>query len=989
MREQREYLIEILQRDYSGYADTLYPTGDVLVITQGSMDANELDPIKSSEATLSLLCIEDGDPYMSLFTTDPLAYKLRVRRNIAVAAKERYINEWEGYLSVGTYSQEYRNAPYRVSLKAVDGLATLKDIPYLDAEGKRYKHIRTLGEIITDILGRISNLTIQYNVGDVIIAPEQESSAMDMIEVDSQALYVSFGDDGDSAPSCYDVLKSILTTLQLQLFQGYGAWRIRSIASLTSPMANRYEDPLINNGGDLIPIYSDDGDDTGVSTAATLSLCAPYSEIVVERPELAEDKDLLDSSRALFPSSWSPCFGRTKLTTAYWKDRLRLLARIANGEDTTDIGAGYFPSLIFNRSVTSSLTLSFDCYNISQRDESIRVGLLAYRATDNIGDLITRSNDLLIVDMPLWYWDDEDKRWVPVYEGIYNWADGGPHTAYPLTPMWQTVELKAALKKISFNAPTPESYAVKQEVSITADNLDVDTSEGFRVAMLFVGVADEMGVLPTIELRNPVMSSKIMGEAVEDISFDKAKVARYGMGSITYAQHFGDAWIIPTPGLGYKAPLINKYTGDVLRGLVTPMQRPLLADNVLNNIRTLRGSVARQIDGEVYVKTSLDLNARWQGRDNRIYYTNYIRRHLRRGLYTVQLREIPREKELKYIPIRDVSTRVGLDTSMYFTVDDGLAVYRLDLQSGGIHEVASSPDDRALFTLNEGQRCVSVISDNVREDGSIDYALVAYDSDGNELSRIDITAELFDALDFGNFGEHTNSMVQGFARSARYDSNVKLWTLANGRAMVTFVLILNSLGEVVVAKGYGDGYILGEAPSLILIPNGFICSTLLNGITRHYWHSNAHHKDGNVEIISTPMDKVYAVNEHFIAFEAEGAIKVCQRTDLLLGFDNTPLLELDSSQYAFVAMNNALVVMYGPDSVEVYDARTGRVINLGEAVPSWLSGNSVCKLTTVGNGSQIEVNRIFLGDGEGYAIYVTSDGEYYVTRDGEYYLTMK
>lgn len=988
MREQREYLIEILQRDYSGYADTLYPTGDVLVITQGSMDANELDPIKSSEATLSLLCIEDGDSYMSLFTTDPLEYKLRVRRKIAVAAKERYINEWEGYLSVGTYSQEYRNAPYRVSIKAVDGLATLKDIPYLDAEGKRYTHIRTLGEIITDILGRISNLTIQYNVGDVIIAPEQESSAMEMIEVDSQALYVSFGDDGDSAPSCYDVLKSILTTLQLQLFQGYGAWRIRSIASLTSPMANRYEDPLINNGGDLIPIYSDAGDDTGVSTAATLSLCAPYSEIVVERPDLSEDKDLLDSSRALFPSSWSPCFGRTKLTTAYWKDRLRLWARIANGEDTTDIGVGYFPSLIFNRSVTSSLTLSFDCYNISQRDKSIRVGLLAYRATDNIGDLITRSNDLLIVDMPLWYWDDEDKRWVPVYEGLYNWADGGPATAYPLTPMWQTVELQAALKKISFNAPTPESYAVKQEVSITADNLDVDTSEGFRIAMLFVGVADdydEMGVLPTIELRNPVMSSKIMGEAVEDISFDKAKVARYGMGSITYAQHFGDAWIIPTPGLGYKAPLINKYTGDVLRGLVTPMQRPLLADNALNNIRTLRGAVARQIDGEIYVKTSIDLNARWQGRDGRIYYTNYIRRHLRRGLYTVQLREMPRAKELRYIPVRDVSTMIGLDTSMYFTVDSGLSVWRLDLRSGETHEVGTSLDDRALFTLNEGQCCVSVINDYVANDGTIGYTIVAYDTDGRELSRIDNIVELLNVFNT----RLSVAEVDNLARSARYDSNAQLWTVINNGGSITFALIINSLGEVVVAKGYGVGYIPSGYTGHILIPNGFICRIVTNGVVSHYWHSNSHHKDGDVELITTPMDRVYAVNEHFIAFEAEGTIKVCQRTDLLLGFDKTPLLELDSSQYAFVAMNNALVVMYGPDSVEVYDARTGRVINLGEAVPSWLSGNSVCKLTTVGDGSQIEVNRIFLGDGEGYAIYVTSNGEYYVTRDGEYYLTMK
>ena len=88
-------------------------------------------------------------------------------------------------------------------------------------------------------------------------------------------------------------------------------------------------------------------------------------------------------------------------------------------------------------------------------------------------------------------------------------------------------------------------------------------------------------------------------------------------------------------------------------------------------------------------------------------------------------------------------------------------------------------------------------------------------------------------------------------------------------------------------------------------------------------------------------------------------------------------------------MNNALVVVYGADSVEVYDARTGRVVHLGDAVPSWLSGDLVCRLTTVGNGSQVEVNRILLGDGEGYAVYTTSDSEQYVTCDDELYLTIK
>ena len=990
MRERREYIIDILQRNYAGEVGELHPTGDAVVITQGQMDANELDTIKASEATLSLLCIEDGDPYMSLFTTDALEYKLRIRRVIHELSKERIVPEWEGYLSAGTYAQDYRNPPYHVTLRAVDGLALLKDMPYVDGDSNRYSGIRPLGEIVQDLLSRISDMPIAYSRGDVICEPEQEVSSMTSLAIDSQALYSALATNNNTTPTCYEVLNAILSTLQLQLFQGYGKWHIRSIVSLISPMALRDEDPEVNNGGEVMPIYSDADDDTGVSVAATLSLCAPYSKLKVSRPELEAEKNNYDYQQALHPTSWVGCFGATKLTTAYWEDRLRMYVSIAQKEKTADIGAAYLPNVVVSKSPTTSLSMSFDIYNLTRRNKSVRVGLIAYLASDNIYDGVFKpSSKYLQMLIPTWFWDVTNKKWVRNGNGIYSWGGLSNYPSYPLDNMWSTIQLEAAKHSIRLGVPTPESYAVKQELNIIADNLDIATTADIKIAMLIVGVADdndEQGRIPMLELRNPSMTFASTTSVAEDIAFSSGEVAGYGIEDITYQQHFADAWVIPTPGSVYQAPLL-KASGDVVRGLITPTQRPLLADNALASMRTLRGSVARQLDGEVYVKSSLDLNARWCDREHRQYYTNYIRRHLRRGVCTVQLREIPRKVDYIYVPLDTLSSPIGLDTAAYFLMDNGLDIVRVDLMTGKDSVIQQTSHDRGWLTMNEGQCCVSVISDDVYDDGTIGYSLRAYDTNGKVLSTIDDVSELWQAYGYTLSTTDANT----FARSARYDANVQIWVLVSSVSKTTMVMLVNNLGEL-VAIDRSRVNSRTSCTGFILMPNGFIYRAAPSNVY-NWWHSNSKHLDAVVEEMTTSVDQVLAVNELFIAFVDDEQIKVCRRTDLELGFDDVPLVAYDKSVHEWVAMNNALVVVRDvtTSTIHVYDVRTGRSVEFSSPKESavLLAGDMIYYVQRVGQSSRITGQQILLGDGVGYAAYITSDGNNYVTADGELYLVTK
>lgn len=967
MRDCYKYKVRILEKDYMGDADVLYPTGDFLSVTYGAMDDGELVAFKPSEARLSLLCKEDGDPYVSLFTTDPMRYKLEIYREVSLGNSRC---EWVGYLTAGTYAQDYANPPYRISLRATDGIALLKNIEYLDTDGKRYEGISTIAEIVKNILSRISSSRIVYDIYDNIVVPEQNAPSAYRIAIDAKSIYAAVG--AGKTPSCYDVLDNILTTLQLQLFQSEAVWHIRSVASLTT------------RNEDILPIYSDAADGEGMSVAATMSLCAPYRNLKVERPELVNEEYASDAEQLLKPWMWYRAFSGVQLHAKAFKDRLRLKSSVAKKKAHKDMGAAFVCSTTFSPSKLMSLTVGFDAYNVNTSNESVRVGLVAFAAGADLDKYLLSQGDKdgFYVGLPLWYWNVSESKWVKL-SGSYRW-DTGYGRDYPLGNMWVTETLEAAKKDVVFEIPTPAEQLVKQEISITADNLEIDAEHSLRFALFVVGGADESS-LPPVELRNPVISLKSTANIVGDVDFGEARICEAGLGDQTYIQTFVDSWVAQRPGLIYEAPLLDADTGTALHGLIVPLQRPLIADAAVANTRLLRSNVLRQLDGEVYAQNKhIDLNTKWCDREGRRYYTNYISKSFKRGLCSVQLRELGAPVDQLVVNTVGLANPVALDTSVYM-VRDNEDVIRIDLMTGKWRIVESVKYDRGTLTLHAGQRCACVISDTEWSDGSKGYSLTAYDTDGNVLSYIEDVTDLF----VNDFGSNANT-IAALARSAMFDANVNTWVLIASTVSIklnTRIMIVSAAGELIATTEYTEAMRSGPVDA-ISIPNGFVYRTNDGS----WWHSNSEHVDAVVEALD--INSIKAVNEHFIAT----INKVFRRTDLLFGYDSTPLAEFSKYEFEFVGMNNALVVYrYKTPSVSgdlhVYDARTGRMVTIEVPADSiyWLSGDAIYFATQpLGDpNTYVTARRIMIGDGVGYAAYVTSDNMTYTTLEGKTYLTTK
>lgn len=985
MRDNHEYIISILERDYTGEVHKLHPTGDVLTITQGQRGASELTPFRTSEAELTLLCLEDGSPYISLFSTDPTRHILRVmRRAYSLDGVAKEMHEWSGFLTPATYVETYGKVPYEVSLRASDGIALLKDVPFADIDGSRYAGRMSLNSIVTSILAKLPNgFSVSMLADDNVVIPAQQEPSLQLMGVDVEALYNMLG--GDSMPSCYDVLETILRSLQLQLFQGYGAWHIRTVGALTG-----VERGTLN----ILPLYSDADDGVGVSVDATLSLLAPYRKLNIQRPELQAITEGGAYPQALNKYMWTPAFGGVKMTTYARKGRLvRLKASRLKKSKSEDIGCALLTDIVFERSKQTTLSISFDAYNLHVKKKQMRIMLLAYDAQSSIVDkLFEPSTTAIVVGLPLAYWSADKEKWITVAEGPYRQPSetAVPSQEYPfIDGAWHSVALPEAPRINYFDRPVPTSYMGHTEVTISVSNMDVNVAQAMRLAVVIAGPHDES--LSSIELRNPEIVFTDNVEGIEDVDFNEALISTAGLEDIAFEQTLADAWVRPTSGHTYQVPLINMVTGAQLRGLIAPQQRALIADTAVYNLRKLRGGITRQLEGYIYVKTRVDMNTRWRDRAGRLYYTNYVRRLLNRGVYKVELREMPSAPTVHVAPIfgEGVSSIVGLDTRVYWLNELGDSIDTYDTMTGEASNVLLATRNEPL-TLNEGQRCACVIESVYNdEEGTTDYVLRAFDTEGAMISEIDGIRSLVGAE------------VAGFdtmARSARYDANIGMWFLIGSTTKGTELALITRDGEVAGRTSYTVGNYLRVTDSA-LIPNGFVFTThpATTGAFYSWWHSNTEHANAAVSEHGEGIS-IVAVNEAFVLkkYISANITSLYTRNDAQLGHDITPLIEVRGDEFEFVAMNNALVVFQervsGDSRVRVYDARTGNIIDIMTRATAivWLSGDIVYTAVphdTIEDGYTIVGTRIVLGDKNHveYKVYIDKNGATYQTRSVETY----
>lgn len=220
--------VEIAERGFVGAAEEMhFDGGTPLSITWERRGDEFYIPVKGSEATINILCLENFH-YINLFTADPRKFRVSIYRNTKLY--------WRGYVVADLYSENFTAPPYQVSIKAVDGFNLLSSVPFFNLDNSQITGRRTLWELMSMCFDLLELDVDIADWMDLYAEGMNESiSPLRQLYIDMERLYYVY-----SEPTYRDVLELCLRPFAGQIFQSNGALHIRRTISLyndTRPMS--------------------------------------------------------------------------------------------------------------------------------------------------------------------------------------------------------------------------------------------------------------------------------------------------------------------------------------------------------------------------------------------------------------------------------------------------------------------------------------------------------------------------------------------------------------------------------------------------------------------------------------------------------------------------------------------------------------------------------------------------------------------------------
>lgn len=197
--------------------------------TNGSSDSL-IQTLIPEKATFELVC-EDFWQAQAFHVSDDEEMQVIVEVDYT-GVGNAYERHWTGWVLATDIKEPYGPKPYVVSVSAACGLALLKNIPFLDSEGKRPKDWVSLIQVIRICLYNASPITTLwtgYNLFDLSdVAVGQTSGGLANAQTDPLYNTLVHADvfltDDNSTRTCWDVLETVLTARQLRLSQAGGQW---------------------------------------------------------------------------------------------------------------------------------------------------------------------------------------------------------------------------------------------------------------------------------------------------------------------------------------------------------------------------------------------------------------------------------------------------------------------------------------------------------------------------------------------------------------------------------------------------------------------------------------------------------------------------------------------------------------------------------------------------------------------------------------------
>ena len=919
-RGTRNYVVDILKRDYTGAYSPMYLTGDCATITFGEADQNELQPIKSSEAEITALCTEENNPYMELYTLDPAEYQINIYEDDSLI--------WCGYLATGDYTQPLAKAPYVVRFRANDGLGVLKALPFLDADGNRLIDNEPVSALIRRLLSPISESVDIWHYNLLYFG--QTSPTFDIACIPVNSIYNAFGDE---VPTYYDVLEAVLKNFGVQLFQHNGIWRVRSLSTLAAAANSNLVNPVLALDAKS-SIYK------GIKNDAVLSFLPPLRRMTY--PERATGNSVNLGDTMCQPSNWQATSGYNpyKPRLSKYGKALKYVA-LSHTNNSAIMGTAILPlQAVATRSQCVKLSVSLDIYSDEVEGlPSSYVGVWL-ASTDSTNTSIVSweegSSGLskIYFSQPTIYWDTKNKKWVTLSttsDPLYSELGLQKITIDKAT----TTSARPALSTLPKTSVTFELPELP-EVSISGKTYD-----NWRVVVV---VASTGGTRQQMYLDNLVVTIETV-EGAEVTSSSAIAISKDGITDEAYASKWRTATeVTQSADIFYPALVDLTVANRRAYGYVEAMSGIADKDLVGKMLYDLRKSTTYTIDGEVDRVLPNGLNS-VVTYDGRYYYVNYIKRLLKRGISSIQLRELPQLTEVSGTINLTTATApreiASLDHSVY-SLTNLHVLYRREATSSVNKRIAQATSS-TVFTpaLRAGVGCVTLAEASSANANKVS----AYDDSGRLIAEVvDFTDDILSPLNW--------------VRTAKYDAMAQVWLASDeGRNVV----MCDKDGYVIARWECSMPTLSTSITNAEILPynGGFIYRyySSYSGITTVepsyycYWHSYSIHRAGTWESNTWALryENIRFVNERYIVYinsSNQYVVRKVLKRDFNAGGLATAISL--SAGNEVVAINSALILTRGSNGAAVYDTRntaSSKYYTLGigtSTSPMVLCGDIVC-----------------------------------------------
>lgn len=317
---------ELLEKNFSGTAERLNGSGNPVMIQQNGQGDERYEAVKGSECTLSFESATDFK-FLNLFTADNRKYRVDVYTGPPAGPMNLF---WTGYVLPELYSEPYTQPPYFVSIKAVDGLAMLKYVPFpLDgSEVFEWDIVKYIIDTLDLDLPIISSLDIYETT--MVDAIDDEPLMQAKVNT---AVYTK----NNKKLKSLDVLKANLLIYYARIYQDRGTIRLTRYDQLPGIyghrvydkrgnfLSTRYVDPVIDV---LTPPDVDEADPLAANgvifcnSNASLEIKTAFREISVKQTYGLETNLITDGD--FKPSAFSD-----PVTLINWTDTASIEQREA------------------------------------------------------------------------------------------------------------------------------------------------------------------------------------------------------------------------------------------------------------------------------------------------------------------------------------------------------------------------------------------------------------------------------------------------------------------------------------------------------------------------------------------------------------------------------------------------------------------------------------------------------------------------------------